>query len=78
MADYRGVFAVHRDSLISQLKEDFDKLLPSIAGKIKLYEKGITDSIDSNSYIITTHDVLFKEKLNEFKGCLKTTDIGPA
>ncbi len=72
MADYRGVFAVHRDSLVSQLKEDFDKLLPtSIAGKIKLYEKGITDSIDSNSHIITTHDVLFKEKLNEFKELFK-------
>lgn len=65
MVGYRGVFAVHRDSLVNQLREDFNRLLPtSITDKL-------CQSIDSNSHIITTHDILFREKSNEFKELLK-------
>lgn len=67
LAGYHGVCAVHQDALAHQLREDFCRLLPkSITDKVKLGDKGKIDKIDPNSHIITTHDILFKEKSNEF------------
>ncbi|WP_265023394.1 DEAD/DEAH box helicase family protein [Wolbachia endosymbiont (group A) of Epistrophe grossularia] len=66
LADYHGICAVHQDTLASQLKEDFCRLLPkSITDKVKLCDKGAIGKIDPNSHIITTHDILFKEKSSE-------------
>lgn len=68
LAGYHVVCAVHQDALTNQLREDFHKLLPeSIANKVKLCDKGTIDNIDPNSHIITTHDILFKEKSSEFE-----------
>lgn len=68
LAGYYGVCAVHQNALAGQLKEDFYRLLPnSIADKVTLYDKDTADDIDHNSHVITTHDILFKARLSEFK-----------
>lgn len=66
-AGYRGVFAVHQETLVNQLAEDFDRLLPrTISKAIKTCDQE-ADSVHPDSHIITTHDILFKHRLHEFE-----------
>ncbi|GHM58225.1 MAG: hypothetical protein sL5_03740 [Candidatus Mesenet longicola] len=68
LAGYHGVCAVHQDALAGQLEEDFGRLLPSsITDKVKVCDKGRMGDIDSSTHMITTHDMLFKEKSSEFE-----------
>ncbi|XGA08031.1 MAG: DEAD/DEAH box helicase family protein [Wolbachia endosymbiont of Xenopsylla cheopis] len=68
LAGYHGVCAVHQDALAGQLEEDFGRLLPSsITDKVKVCDKGRMGNIDSSTHMITTHDMLFKEKSSEFE-----------